>query len=83
MPNIGFAEVAIVAILALIIFGPKRLPEFGRSLGKGIREFRTSVGGMLDDDSKERPELNAGSNNGKAPVRAAAVQGKPDAPASG
>jgi sec-independent protein translocase protein TatA len=48
--NIGLAEIAIVLIIALIVFGPKRLPELGRSLGKGIREFRGSLGGHDDDD---------------------------------
>jgi len=54
MPNVGPAELAIVLILALIIFGPKRLPELGRSLGKGIREFRGSLGG--ESHSPEAPE---------------------------
>jgi len=48
--NIGPLEIAIVLIIALIVFGPKRLPELGRSLGKGIREFRSSIGGNDDDD---------------------------------
>jgi sec-independent protein translocase protein TatA len=48
--NIGVAEIAIVLIIALIVFGPKRLPELGRSLGRGIREFRGSLGGNDDDD---------------------------------
>jgi sec-independent protein translocase protein TatA len=52
MPNIGPLEFAIVLIIALVVFGPKRLPELGRSLGKGIREFRGSVGG----DSHDEPE---------------------------
>jgi sec-independent protein translocase protein TatA len=43
---------AIVLIIALVVFGPKRLPELGRSLGKGIREFR----GSLSDDSDDEPE---------------------------
>ena len=45
MPNVGPFELAIVLVIALIVFGPKRLPELGRSLGKGIREFRGSVSG--------------------------------------
>lgn len=52
--NVGPLEIVIVLIIALIVFGPKRLPELGRSLGKGIREFRSSVsgGGGDDEDGK-------------------------------
>ncbi len=52
MPNVGPLELAIVLIIALVVFGPKRLPELGRSLGRGIREFRGSVSG----DSHDEPE---------------------------
>ena len=45
MPNIGLLEILIVLIIVLIVFGPKRLPEMGRSLGRGIREFKDSVTG--------------------------------------
>jgi sec-independent protein translocase protein TatA len=45
MPNIGPVELAIVAIIALLILGPKRLPSAGRSLGHGIREFKDSISG--------------------------------------
>jgi sec-independent protein translocase protein TatA len=50
MPNVGPLELAIVLIIALIVFGPKRLPELGRSLGRGIREFRASVSGERGTD---------------------------------
>ena len=49
MPNIGPLELIIVLIIALVVFGPKRLPELGRSMGKGIREFRGTVSGESDD----------------------------------
>jgi len=49
MPTIGPLEIAIVLIIALVIFGPKRLPELGRSAGNGMREFKNSVVGR---DSK-------------------------------
>ena len=58
MPNIGLPEIIIVLVIALIIFGPKRLPELGNSLGRGIKEFRGSVSGENkdDDDSVEDEE---------------------------
>jgi sec-independent protein translocase protein TatA len=43
MPNVGPLELAIVLVVALIVLGPKRLPEVGRSLGNGIREFKDSL----------------------------------------
>ena len=56
MPNVGPFELAIVLIIALIVFGPKRLPELGRSLGKGIREFKGSVSGDdKDEDERKAP----------------------------
>jgi sec-independent protein translocase protein TatA len=56
MTNIGPMELAIVLIIALIVFGPKRLPELGKSLGKGIREFKGSINGEHDDDEPTPPE---------------------------
>jgi sec-independent protein translocase protein TatA len=56
MPNIGPLELVIVLIIALIIFGPKRLPELGRSLGRGLREFRSSVAGKGGDEDEDDPD---------------------------
>jgi sec-independent protein translocase protein TatA len=53
MPNIGPLEIVVVLIIALIVFGPKRLPELGRSMGKGIREFKGSLSGDRDDDDDD------------------------------
>jgi sec-independent protein translocase protein TatA len=53
--NIGPLEIGIVLVIALLVFGPKRLPELGRSLGKGIREFKGSITGEHDD---EKPKLD-------------------------
>ena len=55
MPNIGPMELAIVAVIALLILGPKRLPSAGRSLGRGIREFRDGIGGRASAELDEAP----------------------------
>jgi sec-independent protein translocase protein TatA len=51
--SIGPGELIIVLVIALIILGPKRLPEVGRSVGKGMREFKDSLAGIGDDDDDE------------------------------
>jgi sec-independent protein translocase protein TatA len=43
MPNLGFSELVIIFVIALIVFGPRKLPELGRSLGKGLAEFRKAT----------------------------------------
>jgi sec-independent protein translocase protein TatA len=57
----GPLEIVIILVIVLIIFGPKRLPDLGRSLGRGMREFKDSVTGKDKDDelpegSAEKPE---------------------------
>ena len=49
MPNVGPMEIGLVLIIALIVFGPKKLPDLGKSLGKGIREFKGSINGETDE----------------------------------
>ena len=57
MPNIGPMELLVVGIIALLVLGPKRLPEVGRSLGKGMREFKDSLSGITDDEEEaKKPE---------------------------
>jgi len=53
MPEIGISGLIIILVVALLVFGPKRLPEIGRSLGRGMREFKDSVTG--NDDKPELP----------------------------
>ena len=53
MPNIGPMELVIVLVIALVVLGPKKLPEVGRSIGKGMREFKDSVSGVTSDDEPD------------------------------
>lgn len=52
MPSIGPMEIVIVLAIALLILGPKRLPDAGRSLGRGMREFKDSLTGSREDESE-------------------------------
>ena len=67
--NIGLPEILIVLVIALVIFGPKRLPELGRSLGNGIREFKSSITGENKDD--DPPEIENGVEEPPAEAEAA------------
>jgi sec-independent protein translocase protein TatA len=61
MPNIGPLEIVVILIIALIVFGPKRLPELGRSMGRGIREFKNSLTTDKDDDEVRELERSPAS----------------------
>ncbi|WP_375341800.1 twin-arginine translocase TatA/TatE family subunit [Patulibacter defluvii] len=56
MGPIGFPELLIILVVALLVLGPKRLPEVGKSLGKGMREFKESISAAdpFDDDAPRR-----------------------------
>lgn len=53
MPNVGPMELMIVLVIALMVFGPKKLPELGKSIGHGMREFKSSISGEDDHKSDE------------------------------
>jgi sec-independent protein translocase protein TatA len=68
-------DVIVVLVVALLIFGPKRLPMLGRSLGQGLKEFKDSItGDSHDDEADERPAL--------APPSATDAASAPAAPAA-
>ena len=59
MPNVGPMELIIVLAIALIVLGPKKLPEVGKSVGKGMREFKEALSGDNDADKDERAALKS------------------------
>ncbi|HEX3293843.1 MAG TPA: twin-arginine translocase TatA/TatE family subunit [Solirubrobacterales bacterium] len=88
MPNVGPLEIAVVLIIVLIIFGPKRLPELGQSMGRGIREFKNSLTGDKDQDEvdEKRRELEASQQvqvSQPQPPPAGASTEKPAEPVEG
>ena len=65
MPNIGLPELAIVLVIALVVFGPKRLPEMGRQLGRTLREFKSATSDIrsqigIDDIADSVNDLKSG-----------------------
>lgn len=64
MPNLGFTEIMIILVVVLLVFGAKRLPEIGSSMGRGIREFKRSLTDTQDaltrDERSGRSMLDGG-----------------------
>ncbi|TCJ03608.1 twin-arginine translocase TatA/TatE family subunit [Cytobacillus praedii] len=56
LSNIGIPGLIIVLVLALIIFGPKKLPEIGRAMGQSLKEFKSSTKGLMDDNNEKDVE---------------------------
>ncbi len=69
MGNLGFTEIALIAVVVLLLFGAKRLPEVGASIGKGIREFKRSLSDTQEaifsnpDESKTAPRRLEGEGS--------------------
>jgi sec-independent protein translocase protein TatA len=76
MPNIGPTELIIVLAIALLIFGPKRLPGLGKQLGTGMREFKESISGSGKDGRDDDDDLRAGRPDDRR--RAEAALGRPE-----
>jgi sec-independent protein translocase protein TatA len=67
-------DAAVVLIVVLLIFGPKRLPELGKGLGKGMREFKDGITGSHKDEESEQPSLGAAAPPVNTPVTNTAEQ---------
>ena len=74
--GIGPFEIIVVLVIVLIIFGPKRLPDLGRSLGGGMREFKDAVTGKGDDRKGDDRKLPAGAEDAE-PLRAEKSEATP------
>ena len=59
MPDLGFGEILIIAVVLVALFGSRRLPEMARSLGRSMRAFRAEVRGLHEDDVRGRAEAPA------------------------
>jgi sec-independent protein translocase protein TatA len=70
MGGIGPEKILLLAVVVLLLFGAKRIPEIGSSFGKGIREFKKSIG-EIDDDARPRGDL-------RAPSREADTRARPE-----
>ncbi|CAB4869570.1 unannotated protein [freshwater metagenome] len=62
MPNIGAPELIVILVIALLVLGPKKLPEVGRSIGRGMREFKESLSGDHTPADEDKPVLKAKSD---------------------
>ena len=70
MPSIGPGELIVVLVIALLVLGPKRLPDAGRSVGKGIREFKDAISGADDQPTAVAPPAAIPTQMTPAPAAA-------------
>jgi len=80
MGSIGFPELLVIFVIALIVFGPRRLPEIGKALGQGINEFKRASKDLqtrLEEEIEQDPRASASTT---APPEAAAAANPPQNP---
>ncbi len=77
MGNLGFTEIMLIAVAVLLLFGAKRLPEIGASMGKGIREFKRSLSDTSDAIMGQPEERNQSSRQIDAPPAPPKADGEP------
>ncbi|MBU7595402.1 twin-arginine translocase TatA/TatE family subunit [Metabacillus halosaccharovorans] len=56
--NLGFGEILLILFVALLLFGPKKLPELGKAAGKTLREFKNATKGLMDDEEPANKKSN-------------------------
>lgn len=64
MPSLGFTELVLILVIALVIFGPGKLPSVGRAIGSAMREFKTAKEGLINDistgiEKEDKKEIEA------------------------
>jgi len=74
--RLGFGEILVVLVIALLVFGPTKLPQLGDALGKGIRNFKKAQAGMDEDEQKEQARLSAARQAAAAPSATVEVEAK-------
>jgi TatA/E family protein of Tat protein translocase len=80
--DFGIGEIAIVLVIGLLVFGPKKLPEISRGIGSGMRDFRRGLAGEADAATVETPVAQAAPVAAEAPVTPAEAAPAAAAPAS-
>jgi len=73
--NLGMSEILLLLVIVLLVFGAKRLPEIGSSLGKGIREFKRSMREVTDEIDAPPPRRDLPRNDAPPPSGGSATQG--------
>jgi sec-independent protein translocase protein TatA len=85
VPSIGFGEILIILVIALIVFGPRRLPEMGKTVGRSLREFRRATSDIRSeitaDLEDEPPRLTVEERARQIKERRARGETPPEAPA--
>ena len=67
MGSFGFQEMLVIGIIALLFFGPKKLPELGSGLGKAIRDFKSALGGLSEQEEQTPPNKQVSAASLPAP----------------
>jgi len=80
LENIGFTELIVIFVAALVLFGPSKLPELGKSLGQGIREFKKATQAISEEVTKAASEEVASATKTPAPTPAPAPVQSEEAP---